>query len=156
MTTARTPRQVFDELLRTSIAGDWDGLLDLYIDDTVIEMPFAPPGVPVTSDGAQFRTRVKAMAGARPWNFDAADVRHVHETTDPEVIIAEFTFHGTITATGKPLALSYAMVITVRDGKIVHSRDYGNPLTTAAALGRLPELVAVLEADRAVSDGGAA
>ncbi|HJP80012.1 MAG TPA: nuclear transport factor 2 family protein [Pseudonocardiaceae bacterium] len=148
MTTVRTPREVFDELLRTTIDGDWDGLLDLYAADVVIEMPFAPPGVPVISDGPTFHTRIKQMASARPWNFDAADVLRVHETADPEVIIAEFTFHGTVAATGAPLSLSYAMVITVRDGQIVHSRDYGNPLTTSAALGRLPELVAAFQAER--------
>jgi ketosteroid isomerase-like protein len=146
MTSTRTPRQVFDELVRTSVEGDWDGLLDLYAEDTVIEMPFAPPGVPVTSDGAALRARIKGMADARPWHFDSADVAVVHETADPEVIVAEFTFHGTVTATGAPLALSYAMVITVRDGKIVHSRDYGNTLATVAALGRLPEVVAALQA----------
>lgn len=146
-TTVRTPRQVFDELLRTSVDGDWDGLLDLYAEDTVIEMPFAPPGIPVRSDGAALRQRIKGIADARPWNFDTADDIVVHETTDPEVIVAEYTFRGTITATGAPLALSYAMVITVRDGKIVHSRDYGNPLATSAALGRLPELVAAYQAE---------
>jgi hypothetical protein len=156
MTTVRTPREVFDELLRTTIDGDWDGLLDLYAADLVIEMPFAPPGVPVTSDGAAFRARIKGMAGARPWNFDVADVLRVHDTADPEVIVAEFTLRGTVTATGAPLALSYAMVITVRDGKIVHSRDYGNPLTTSAALGRLPEPVAAFQTDAAPVESGAA
>jgi len=145
-----TPRQVFGELLRTSVAGDWDALLDLYTEDTVIEMPFAPPGIPVVSDGAALRARITGMAQARPWNYEAADDVRVHETTDPEVIIVEYTLRGTVTATGKPLAMSFAMVITVRDGKIVHSRDYGNPLTTFAALGRLPEIVA------AYQDGGAA
>ncbi len=146
MATTRTPRQVFDELLRTSVAGDWDGLLDLYAEDAVIEMPFAPPGVPVTSDATALRQRIKGMADARPWNYDAAENVVVHETTDPEVIVAEFTFRGTVSATGAPFALSYAMVITVRDGRIVHSRDYGNPLATSAALGRLPELVAAFQA----------
>jgi hypothetical protein len=148
-TTVRTPRQVFDELLRTSVDGDWDGLLDLYAEDTVIEMPFAPPGVPTTSEGATFRQRIKGMAGNRPWKFSSAENVLVHETTDPEVIIAEYTLRGTVSATGAPLALSYAMVITVRDGKIVHSRDYGNPLATSAALGRLAQLVAAYEADGA-------
>jgi hypothetical protein len=33
------------------------------------------------------------------------------------------------------------MVITVRDGTIVHSRDYTNPVTAARLLGNLPELL---------------
>lgn len=145
MTEVRTPRQVFDELLRTTIAGDWDGVLALYAEDTVIEMPFAPPTLPRVSDGETFRQRINRRAGLRPWNFTSAEDVFVHETADPEVIVAEYTLHGTIAATGGPIALTYAMVITVRDGKIVHSRDYANPAVTAHALGRLPDLVAAYE-----------
>ena len=36
------------------------------------------------------------------------------------------------------------MVVTVRDGLIVHSRDYSNPIDGARLLGRLPQLVATL------------
>jgi hypothetical protein len=153
--TVRTPRQAFDELIRASVAGDWDAFTGLYPDDAIIEMPFAPPGVPKVSDGAAMHKRITAMARNRPWNFERAENVLVHETSDPEVIVAEYTLHGTITTTGAPLALTYAMVITVRDGRIVRSRDYGNPLATAAALGRLPELVAAYQADDAQSENGA-
>lgn len=145
--TVRTPRQTFDEMIRASVSGDWDAFIALYPDEAVIEMPFAPPGVPRVSDGVSMRERIIGMlSGGRPYNFERAENVTVHETTDPEVIVAEYTLHGTVVATGKPLALSYAMVITVRDGKIVHSRDYGNPLAASAALGRLSELVAAYEA----------
>jgi hypothetical protein len=36
------------------------------------------------------------------------------------------------------------MVMTVRNGQIVPSRDYTNPVTGARLLGRIPELVAAL------------
>jgi hypothetical protein len=36
------------------------------------------------------------------------------------------------------------MVITVRDGQIVHSRDYSDTIAGLRLLGRLPELVAAL------------
>jgi hypothetical protein len=39
-------------------------------------------------------------------------------------------------------AFSYIMVTRIRDGQIVSSRDYFNPLDSAAALGRAPELLA--------------
>jgi uncharacterized protein len=38
------------------------------------------------------------------------------------------------------------MVITVRDGQIVYSRDYTDPITGARLLGKLPELLAALGA----------
>ncbi|HEX4224516.1 MAG TPA: nuclear transport factor 2 family protein [Pseudonocardiaceae bacterium] len=144
--TVRTPRQVFDEMIRATTSGDWESFVALYPDDAVIEMPFAPPGVPVVSDGVAMRERIMGMLDrGRPWNFDAAENVTVHETTDPEVIVAEYTLRGTIAATGAPLELSYAMVITVRGGQIVHSRDYGNPLAASAALGRLADVVAAYQ-----------
>ena len=136
-----SPREVFERLLHTSVTGAWDEFVELYSDDAVIEMPFALPGIPRTSDGAALRARILAMAANRPWTFDRSENVIVHETTDPEVIVAEYELHGTVTATKEPLALTFVMVITVRDGKIVYSRDYSNPLATAQLTGRLPELV---------------
>ncbi|HEX3778763.1 MAG TPA: nuclear transport factor 2 family protein [Pseudonocardiaceae bacterium] len=139
--TMRGPREVMADLLHSSVDGEWDKFVELYTDDAVIEMPFAPPGVPRVSDGAALRTRILGMAQNRPWTFQRAENVVLHETTDPEVVVFEYELHGTVTATTEPLALSFIMVVTVRDGKIVHSRDYANPLATAKLLDRLPELV---------------
>ncbi len=49
--------------------------------------------------------------------------------------------HGKVVATGKPFVLSSICVMTIRDGKIVHSRDHTNPITAARALDMLPELI---------------
>ena len=51
----------------------------------------------------------------------------VHETTDPEVIIAEFDLDGEIVATGETYQLSYIQVLRVRNGQIVWMRDYMDP-----------------------------
>jgi ketosteroid isomerase-like protein len=73
----------------------------------------------------------------------------IHETTDPDVVIVEYELHGEFTETAEPFSLRFLMVLTVRDGQIVHSRDYSNPVAGAQVLGRLPELIAAL------STGGA-
>jgi len=49
-----------------------------------------------------------------------------------------------MTGTGEPFSLRYAMVITIQDGCIVHSRDYTDPVAGARLLGRLPELISAL------------
>jgi ketosteroid isomerase-like protein len=49
-----------------------------------------------------------------------------------------------MTATAEPFSVRFAMVITVRDGHIVHSRDYADPIAGARLLGRLPELFSAL------------
>ncbi|MFG6195395.1 nuclear transport factor 2 family protein [Nonomuraea sp. JJY05] len=123
-------KEVAARLIEASAAGDHDAMLALYAPDVVIEIPFAPPGVPTRSVGSDLlRARVAAVKGL--WRFDRADGVNLLETADPDVVVAEFTLHGSVTATGRPFASTYVMIVTVRDGLIVHSRDYGNPMVSA-------------------------
>ncbi|SEG97809.1 Ketosteroid isomerase-related protein [Nonomuraea solani] len=132
-------REVAEKLIRASAANDHEALLALYAPDAVIEIPFAPPGVPKRSAGRdRLRTRLEAVRELR--RFDRAEVMSIRETTDPEVVVAEYTLHGRVTATGEPFAMTYLMVLTVRDGLIVHSRDYGDPLAAATLLREAPGL----------------
>ena len=68
----------------------------------------------------------------------------IHETADPEVVVAEYQLGGEMTATSQAFSLRFAMVVTVRHGYIVHTRDYSDPIAGARALGRLPELISAL------------
>ena len=72
------------------------------------------------------------------------DARNVviHETSDPEVIIGEFDYHGQVIATGRSFTVGAVFVLRARDGKIVTSRDYVNHLALNAAIERLPAVVA--------------
>ena len=66
-------------------------------------------------------------------------------TKDPEVVIVEFTQYRVAIKSQEAFSCSYIMVMTIRDGLIVHSRDYANPISGAKALGRLPLLIADLQ-----------
>ena len=68
----------------------------------------------------------------------------VHQTSDPEVVIAEWDYDGLITTTGRSFQVSNIQVSTVRNGQIVASRDYHNHLILAEVLGQLPTLLAAL------------
>lgn len=69
----------------------------------------------------------------------------VHESTDPEVVVVEYDLHGQF-RDQEPFVLSYVMVMRVRDGLVLTSRDYGNPVATAAAMGlTFDEFAALLE-----------
>jgi hypothetical protein len=46
----------------------------------------------------------------------------------------------------EPFSLRFVMVMTIRDGQIVHTRDYSDPIAGARALGRVPQLLAALTA----------
>ena len=58
----------------------------------------------------------------------------VHETADPEVVIAEYGPSGTVTTTGRRASASFVMVLRVRDGRIVHLREYQDVRAISAAL----------------------
>jgi ketosteroid isomerase-like protein len=68
----------------------------------------------------------------------------VHDTGDPEVIIAEFDYHGQVTPMGPLFEVANVQVLRVRDGRIVASRDYHDHLAIAAALGQLHKLLSSL------------
>src|SRR5258708_39434602 len=62
----------------------------------------------------------------------------VQETSDPEVIVAEWDYDGLVTTTNRSFQVSNIQVSRVRNGQIVASRDYHNHLVLADVLGRLP------------------
>ncbi|MER6947964.1 nuclear transport factor 2 family protein [Nonomuraea sp. NPDC000554] len=125
-------REVAEEILRVSKGGDTSGFLDLLAPDVVLEWPYHPPGVP---DVLRGREEIRAfMGGGLPVTFhDHRDVV-IHETADPEVVVMEYTAHGTVVASGAPFTQRVIAVIRVRDGQIVHYRDYINPLVLMEAL----------------------
>lgn len=137
------PREVFDGMVEAVLANDPDALAAVYAPDVVIEMPFAPPGVPARTVGRDvFRDRLASVAGQR--RFTSVDSVVVRQTTDPEVIVAEWRCHGEVVETGREFGLRYLMVIRVRDGLIVESRDYADFLAAAASFDRLPALLGAL------------
>lgn len=127
----RTARETVELLLHTTVSGTRDQMADLYAPDVVIEIPFAPDGIPAVTNGRE-TMRARMNAAASLFTFDSVSDVTLHETADPEVVIAEYRIHGHLSSSGKPFSLTFVMVTRVRDGLIVWSRDYGNPLETAA------------------------
>ncbi len=134
-----------DRLIGGIAEGRWADLADLYAEDAVVEQPFAI-GAPVRLTGrAAIRAHV-ARAGQAGVRFAIRDVV-IHETADPEVVVAEFAHDvpgddGVVTAAN-------IQVLRVRNGLIAQTRDYHDHLAIARALGRLPELIGALGAETA-------
>jgi len=126
-----TPREVVDQLLRLTAQGPTTSMADLFAEDVHFEMPFLPPGTPQPPPGREeFRKHLTAAAGVQ--KFHAIDDVQVHETADPDVIVAEYRLHGEVLATGKRYTSPAVMVVRVRDGLITWSRNYSNPLAVPA------------------------
>jgi len=58
----------------------------------------------------------------------------VHATRDLEVFILEFEGFGRGVVTNEPFEQHYISDIRVRDGQIVHYKDYWNPLAILRTL----------------------
>lgn len=143
---AASPRDVFLALVNGVADGRWEELPNLYAEQTHVVHPFDPHRAPA------LRTREELREHFQPTGDDPRIDRRVegitiHETTDPEVIVAEFEYRGT--AAGEPFALPGIFVLRVRDGEIVSSRDYFDHLTGAAIRGRLDDVVAAFTAREA-------
>jgi uncharacterized protein len=150
MQAVRSPRQTVEQFLRATISGRPGDIADCYAPEVVIEMPFAIQALyPARTEATRESLRGRFDAGASVRRYTGLSDVAIHETGDPEVIVAEYTLHGEMTATAEPFAVRFAMVITVRDGYIVHSRDYTDPVAAARLLGKVPELIATLTASGA-------
>jgi ketosteroid isomerase-like protein len=145
-----SPREVFLALVNGVAEGRWDELPSLYAEQTHVVHPFDPLRPTALRSRDELRehfrpTDVTPRLHRRPANIT------IHETTDPEVIVAEFEYQGTNVDTGEPFALPAIFVLRVRNGEIVDSRDYFDHLSAAQVRGQLNALVAAVEAKSATA-----
>jgi ketosteroid isomerase-like protein len=143
---ALSPREVFHELVHGVADGRWGDLPRLYAAQTRVVHPFDPFRAPplCSRDDLRKHFTPDASAGSmpkrRPTNIS------IHETHDPEVIVAEFQYEGrTVGTTAKPFAIPCIFVLRVRDGEIVSSRDYIDHVASARARGQLDEFLDALK-----------
>jgi ketosteroid isomerase-like protein len=122
-----TPREVAQRLIRGISEERFAELADLYAEDTVVELPFSPE--PTVLRGREALAKHFAGAGDRPLRVTAKNVV-VHETTDPEVVVVEYDYD--VDAQGRTGTVGNVLVIRVRDGRIVTSRDYHDHRAIAA------------------------
>jgi uncharacterized protein len=153
MDQPRTPREVFLALVNGVADGRFEELPDLYAEQTDVVHPFDPLRAPALRSREEIREHFGG--GSRPAHSGWRPRRRVgnvtvHETTDPEVIVAEFEYQGTDPETGEPYALPGVFVMRVRDGEIVSSRDYFDHVASARVRGQLGQLFAAVSGQTAV------
>ena len=106
---------------------------DMFAVDGVFEYPFAPPGLNASMAGrdaivANFQ-RIRKLL-----RIDSvADVSEI-KTSDPDVVVLEFSGRGEGVITRETYDQRYISVIRMRDGSIVHYKDYWNPIALLRAV----------------------
>jgi uncharacterized protein len=138
-----SPSEVFLALVHGVAAGRWEELPDLYAERTDVVHPFDPLRSPALRSRDELREHFTPDAAGPAPQRRAANIT-IHQTTDPEVIVAEFEYQGTDADTGEPYAVPGIFVLRVRNGEIVSSRDYFDHVAAARARGQLDALIAAV------------
>jgi ketosteroid isomerase-like protein len=123
--TEFTPAEVMQKLADGISADRWQDLHMLYATDTVVRHPIARDrsarleGREALKDHFErfFATGVKLRA---------TPIRFI-ETTDPELIVGTFTYHGENGFGMERFDLEACFIWRVRDGLVVDSNDYLSP-----------------------------
>jgi len=102
---------------------------DLFAEDAVLEWPLAPAWLPRRMNGREEVRRLLTPVQERAigsiktrTNSTAA----VHLTADPEVLVAELNADIEL-VTGQRFHNTLVHVIRVREGRIIHFKDYFDP-----------------------------
>lgn len=110
-----TAPQLLKRSLDTYLAKDMKGWADLCDENVVAEFPFSPDPATRRLVG---RAAVYAYIKDYPKAIDIKSIPtlKIHATSDPNVAIAEWSVSGRVISNGNPYELSYATVVTFRNG----------------------------------------
>ncbi|MEK8107224.1 nuclear transport factor 2 family protein [Micromonospora sp. M12] len=112
--------------------GPYEDLADLYAEETHVTHPFHPLNPPPLRSRSELHEHFTAPPPvARTLNRKPVDVT-IHETADPEVIVAEFAYQGRVAETGEAFTVPCVFVMRIRNGLIIES---GTTSTTSPARG---------------------
>ncbi|MDT5351231.1 MAG: uncharacterized protein QOH91_4518 [Mycobacterium sp.] len=124
------------EVVAEAVGGLVDGtdFFDMHAEDVVVEYIITVPHYPRRIVGREALAELYSDYGASIVQSGSSDV-HRYYDPDMSVVILEYTMHGSVVSTGAPYVNRFISVITVKDRKIVHWRDYLDPLAVFAAFG---------------------
>ncbi|QIS08279.1 nuclear transport factor 2 family protein [Nocardia arthritidis] len=129
-----SPREVVERLFRELPTRNAEAFAAAFAPDGVFEMPFMPDGVPVRLVGPE---EIRKHLGERWSRISQVQVHgvhpHIHETTDPEVIVVENDVDVSYPGAERTVVRSSVNVVRVRDGKVTLFRDYMDSARLARA-----------------------
>ena len=133
------PAGVLARRRQLMLAGDADGLADLFAPDAVIEFSFhGPPGTPVRLEGREVIREYSRQVMASPLRLEDYEVTELYQAQDPEVVIVEMRAKATVTTTGRAINAASIQVLRIRDGHIVLFRDFADPRLLEQVTGEPP------------------
>lgn len=124
----------FFDIVMQGMVGDVDGnhYFDTVADDAVFEYRYHFPGFPTEIVGRDALMALYSGYGDGTV-LHSGDGLVVHRSREPGVLILEYEVHGKKLRTGKAYDNRFVSVVTIKDRKIVHWRDYMDSLAAYAA-----------------------
>lgn len=126
------------ELFRLHIANfgfpAQEGDSDIYAEDVVVMMPYAPEG---------HTNRIEGPVAVRKFLARIGDFFQDLEMGEPKIqlteegLVAEIHGESTSKETGRRYVQDYVMMLRARDGKIAEVKDYYNPMKVLYATGEI-------------------
>jgi ketosteroid isomerase-like protein len=131
----------FFRIIEEGVAGLVDGehFFDLLAEDVVFEYIITVPGYPRRVEGRGAVAELYRPYGAT-FSLDRCYDLAVHHDQVTGVVVLEYASQGRAVRTGAAYGNRYISVLSIIDRKIVHWRDYLDPLAVFDAIGwpRLP------------------
>ncbi len=120
-------------IIMEGLKGEVDGrhFWDAVAENATFEFLYHIPG---------FTNKMEGREAYMDWFRGYANILHsadnlrVHKTAKPNVIILEYEVHGIVPDTQKAYDNRFCSIITIKDRKIIHWRDYMDSLAVMLSL----------------------
>ena len=112
---------------------DGDHFFDLLAEDVLFEFVITVPDYPRQVVGRDNLIELYRGYGSTFFLDRCYDLR-VHRSDPTSAVVLEYASEGKVVGTGYPYSNRYISVITLKDRKVAHWRDYLDPLRVFAAL----------------------
>jgi uncharacterized protein len=112
---------------------DGDRFFELLADDVVFDFVITVPDYPRSVVGRDNLIELYRGYGSTFFLDRCHDLR-VHRSDSTSSVVLEYGSQGKVVATGYPYSNRYVSVITLKDRKVSHWRDYLDPLRVFTAL----------------------
>lgn len=128
-----------DEYLEAVGTLDIERLAAVLHDDVVLEVPFAPEGVPSRTEGkaavVEYYSSIPDLV--TPLGFGD---RKIDTLENPDELVTEYSSDCTIIPTGKRYQNTYIARVSIKDGAVVRFAEYFNSAILIKALGGTAEM----------------
>jgi len=126
----------FFRIIEEGLAGFVDGrhFFDLLAEDVIFDYVISVPGYPRRVEGRRAVAELYRGYGSN-MVLRSADELAVHRDHEASVIVLEYAVHGQAVQTGRTYDNHFVSVITIKDRKVTHWRDYLDPVAVFNAIG---------------------